>query len=299
LKGKPERQLNVLSLALDKPEVLYFSGGTRCEAYWKKIRTDDQEYWGYAMTLPSFEEADLPKVVWQKTVKLPKDGCKLGFYYCVDENRWRTGLGAVRYEVFVDSQKVHSSQYDSMDWKQNEVDLSKWGGRTVTLRFEASAGKNYNNGNPVWGPVWIEQIGEEPYTRSGDVAAHQLLTYGNSNVFPSSFWFRDMGKGTFNITLNIEGGQPVYISNFRVYNADDVMAGEYSNGVILVNPSTSVYQFDLSSLFSGSSFRRLTATANQDTAINDGSTVGSMITLDAQDGLFLIKDNPVGGGNHD
>lgn len=289
LNGQPEKPLEVLSLALDGPEVVDPSWETRCEVFLKKIKDDDEEHWGYVMTLPSFEEEHLPKVSWQKTVTLPKDGCKLGFYYCVSENRWRTGLGAVRYEVFVDDKKVHSSQYGSLDWKLNEVDLSKWSGRTVTLRFEASTGEDYGGANPVWGPAWIVSTGQEPYTRPDNVTAHQLLTHANSTVFPASFWFRDMGKGTFNITLNIEGTEPVYISNFRIYNADDVMAGEYANGAILANPSTSAYTFDLESLFPGSRFRRLQGTANQDAVVNDGSSVGPTVTIPAQDGLFLIK----------
>ncbi|MEX0320529.1 MAG: DNRLRE domain-containing protein [Puniceicoccaceae bacterium] len=290
LHGQADKPLEVLSLALDGPEIVDSSWETNCEVFFKRIKDEDEAHWGYVMTLPSFNAAELPKVSWQKTVTLPKGGCKLGFYYCVGENRWRTGLGTVRYDVFVDDQKVHSSDHDSPEWKQNAVDLSEWSGRTVTLRFEASAGKGYNGANAIWGPTWIVSNGQQPYSRPDNVAAHQLLTHANSKVFPASFWFRDMGKGTFNITLNIEGSEPVYISNFRVYNADDVMAGEYANGAIFANPSTRAYTFDLDSLFPGSRFRRLQGTANQDTAVNDGSAVGSRVTIPAQDGLFLTKE---------
>jgi hypothetical protein len=112
----------------------------------------------------------------------------------------------------------------------------------------------------------------------------------NDNAFPASFYFRDLGSGNFNITLNIEGDEPVYLSNFRVYNADDVMAGEYEHGVILANPSTSDFPFDLASLFPGSTFHRITGTANQDPTTNNGAAEGATVMVPPHDGLFLIKD---------
>ena len=170
------------------------------------------------------------------------------------------------------------------------MDLSHWAGKEITLRFVAGPGASYKNGNPVWGPAWIAPKGQTPYIRPDELAAHQLLTYANAKAFPASFYFRDLGSSNFNITLNIEGDEPVYLSNFRVYNADDVMAGEYEHGVILANPSTATVPFDLSSLSPESTFDRITGTAHQDPTTNNGGAVGAMVMVPPRDGLFLIKD---------
>ena len=70
-----------------------------------------------------------------------------------------------------------------------------------------------------------------------------------------------------------------------------VMAGEYANGVVLVNPSTRAHEFDLIKLFgNATTLKRMQATRRQDTEVNNGEAVGSTVTIDALDGLFLVKE---------
>jgi hypothetical protein len=290
MAGIPETPLNVLSLSIDNPEIIDTSFSTRCDAYWKKFKDEGEARWGYMITLPSWKLDNEPWVAWSKTVQLPSASCELVFYTYTGPNPWRSGLGAVRYEIFIGGEKVHSSENGAPKWMRKTVDLSGWAGQRITLRFVARPGATYKNGNPVWGPAWIAPKGHTPYIRPDDLAAHQLLTYANANALSASFYFRNLGRGKFNITLNAEGDEPVYISNFRAYNADDVMAGEYEHGAILANPSTAVFPFDLASLFPGSTFHRITGTANQDPTTNNGSAVGATVMVPPRDGLFLIKD---------
>jgi len=290
MAGVPETPLNVLSLSIDNPEIIDTSFSTRCDAYWKEFKDEDEAHSGYMMTLPSWEPDDSPWVAWRKKLQLPSAPCELVFYTYTGPNPWRSGLGSVRYEVFIEGEKVHSSENGAPEWKRNTVDLSAWARHEMTLRFVASPGATYENGNPVWGPAWIAPKGQPPYIRPNDATAHQLLTYANANTFPASFYFRDLGSGTYNIRLNAEGDEPVYLSNFRVYNADDVMAGEYEHGVVLANPSTAACTFDLAALFPGSTFHRITGTANQDPVTNNGSAVGATVMVPPCDGLFLIRE---------
>ncbi len=57
----------------------------------------------------------------------------------------------------------------------------------------------------------------------------------------------------------------------------------------MVNPSIGNFDFDLSTIFQNKTFKRLTASPGQDSFINDGSSVGNIVTVPALDGLFLEK----------
>jgi hypothetical protein len=177
MTGIPEMPLNVLSLSIDNPEIIDTSFSTRCDAYWKNFKDGDEEYWGYMVTLPSWKLDDAPWVAWSKTVQLPSASCELVLHTYTGPNPWRSGLGAVQYDVFIGGEKVHSSENDASKWMRKTVDLSNWAGQEITLRFVASPGATYKNGNPVWGPTWIAPKGQTPYIRPDDLAAHQLLTY--------------------------------------------------------------------------------------------------------------------------
>ncbi|OPZ16949.1 MAG: hypothetical protein BWZ10_01314 [candidate division BRC1 bacterium ADurb.BinA364] len=124
------------------------------------------------------------------------------------------------------------------------------------------------------------------------------MTLANANPFDASFYFRDMGAGHFDVSVHFEGGEPVYLSNFRIFNAEDRWVGEYENGAILVNPATSTQAFDLARLFPGHVFRRILGSANQDPETNDGSIASARVKIPGMDALFLIKskhDAPYSG----
>jgi hypothetical protein len=105
------------------------------------------------------------------------------------------------------------------------------------------------------------------------------------------FYFRDIGPGTHDLTFSVEGRQSLTFTKMRGHLAPDTMYQEFENGLVLANPSNDNYTFDLASLFPGAVFRRLQATSGQDTITNDGSLVGSTVTLGARDGLFLLRES--------
>ncbi|MCX6896920.1 MAG: hypothetical protein NTZ16_15815 [Verrucomicrobia bacterium] len=68
------------------------------------------------------------------------------------------------------------------------------------------------------------------------------------------------------------------------------MFREFEHGLVVANPSSRTYTFELSKLFPGKQFRRLKATAHQDTLANNGKRVSTHLTLGPQEGLFLLKE---------
>ncbi len=92
------------------------------------------------------------------------------------------------------------------------------------------------------------------------------------------------------VTFDIEGSETMLIADLAAFAEPDAMAREYDHGVVLANPSAHPFEFNLASLFPGQKFRRLQATANQDTQTNNGQLVDGKVGLGARDGLFLAKE---------
>jgi hypothetical protein len=65
------------------------------------------------------------------------------------------------------------------------------------------------------------------------------------------------------------------------------MAREFEHGAVLANPSDAPFSFPLATLFPGRTFRRLTASPNQDPVHNNGAPVGSTLILNGKDAIFL------------
>ncbi|MCU0875667.1 MAG: hypothetical protein MUE50_25320, partial [Pirellulaceae bacterium] len=61
------------------------------------------------------------------------------------------------------------------------------------------------------------------------------------------------------------------------------------HGIVLANPSRQPYAFDLDKLSPGVRYRRIQATPNQDTQVNNGRPVAGVVTLDERDALFLVR----------
>ena len=107
--------------------------------------------------------------------------------------------------------------------------------------------------------------------------------------FTASFYQRNAPAGPFDLVIGIEGGAPVSISRITVHAGPDLCVREFANGAILVNPSNAEGEFDLTRLFPGGAFRRLTATAAQDPAANTGQPSGDVVRLAPLDALFLAR----------
>lgn len=124
---------------------------------------------------------------------------------------------------------------------------------------------------------------------SEDQASEQFGLAG-TGLTEATFYYRDAVPGTSAaLELEFEGSGQVYLRDVTLHSATDAMAREFESGVVLTNPSTAAYSFDLAALFPGRSFRRICGTAYQDDTTNDGSSVGSTVSIPALDGLFLVK----------
>ena len=88
-----------------------------------------------------------------------------------------------------------------------------------------------------------------------------------------------------------EGSEPLWISELSVHAHPDAIYREFENGLVLANPSPRPYTFELDKLFPGKQFRRIQATANQDTRTNNGTLVSNTITIRPKDALFLVREN--------
>lgn len=87
----------------------------------------------------------------------------------------------------------------------------------------------------------------------------------------------------------IEGKEPVCISDITAHAHPDAMYRRFEKGLVLANPSPRPYTFEMKKLFANTTFRRLKATANQDTDTNNGNPIGESLTLEPKEGLFLIE----------
>lgn len=106
-----------------------------------------------------------------------------------------------------------------------------------------------------------------------------------------TFHFNRVPVGVpLNMTFEFEGREEVVIEELSIHAAGGAVAREFEGGVVLANPSPHPETFDLARLFPSKTFRRLKATPNQDTAVNNGKPVRASVRLGKFDGLFLVRE---------
>lgn len=165
-----------------------------------------------------------------------------------------------------------------------EFDHAAQGDLVVTLRVKASPLSTYPPDSYRVITVAALPPGQEIGPRSDAPTSP-----ANATAFSATFYLRAVPAGKLNLLVRVEGGEPVELSDVRVYRGPDVMAAEFARGVILANPSAEPYTFELGRLFPRQPLRRLRATTAQDPATNDGSPCGPSVTVPARDALFLLK----------
>jgi len=121
--------------------------------------------------------------------------------------------------------------------------------------------------------------------------AGQFATWVNAKEFTSGFYFNDVRSAQVDLEFVMESAEPVWISTVTAHASPDAMFREFEHGLVLANPSPRPYIFDLAKLLPGGQFRRLKATPQQDPIANNGELVGESLTLQAQEGLFLLREN--------
>ena len=115
------------------------------------------------------------------------------------------------------------------------------------------------------------------------------MTWVNGEEFEASFYFREITNSSVTLSIQIEGTNDARIHSAAAYAYPDVMYREFEHGLILANPSMSAFSFNLQELFPGKNYRRLQASTQQDTAVNNGDAVNGTVTLSPLDALFLVK----------
>jgi len=169
------------------------------------------------------------------------------------------------------------------DWKFDD-----WANQRIRLKFVADCGpmNNATTDHGFWGDVKIVRanIREEMLT-----PPKAYMTWLNDRFFASTFYFRKLRSKTVDLTFHIEGSEPVTIQKITAHSHPDAMYRIFENGIVLANPGHSSYAFDLAKLSPGRSYRRLQATAGQDTQANNGENIGATVTLGPLEGLFLLR----------
>ncbi|MCP5116686.1 MAG: hypothetical protein GY953_38150, partial [bacterium] len=117
-----------------------------------------------------------------------------------------------------------------------------------------------------------------------------FMTWVGKDSFRPGFYFSDVRPGELSLEFEIEGAEPLWISNLTVHAHPDAMYREFERGVVLANPGPRPYTFQMAELFPGKSFRRIQASPAQDTKANDGSKVGTELVLPGKDALFLLAE---------
>lgn len=105
--------------------------------------------------------------------------------------------------------------------------------------------------------------------------------------FHTVLGYRGIGPGPIEITFSIEGDPPLRLRGLRMFAGSDSIVRGYARGAVFANPSDSDVTFDVAALFPGRSFARITGSADQDPVTNDGTGLGSTLTLGPLDALVV------------
>lgn len=146
--------------------------------------------------------------------------------------------------------------------------------------------------SPITGfePLVPRQIYVSTNVVDEKVTAPSVMNYINSmDNLPCRFYFRNAIKEKGDLTIEIEGGGEVNLREISLVNEPLIIAREFENGVVLVNPSLNPFTFDLEKLFKGMRFKRLEASPNQDATVNNGKLVKEKVKVPGLNGLFLEK----------
>jgi hypothetical protein len=149
--------------------------------------------------------------------------------------------------------------------------------------YSGSIGRSASIGRRVYVTA-VPGVGRNPGTED--------FTWANEKSFTATFYFKDIGPGSVDLSFEVEGERPLYFEKLTAHSATNARYREFENGVVFANPSTRPYTFDLARLFPGASLRRLRGSENQDPETNNGRPLGEELTLGPKDALFVVR----GGG---
>lgn len=280
-RGEPEQQIEQDS-------------GARCDLRTVKIQGDTRS----ALAIHPPYKGKVGYTFWTRDIVVPDDS----------ELHYAIGMGAkspersdgvwfsVQAAVIKDGKcgdytKLKESSSKVHEWKPQKVSLKQFGGKEIRLKFVADCGPNNNSttDHGYWSNARILKSGSNPDQLT---PPEDFMTWVGPDLFESTFYYRHIRPGNVDLNFHIEGTRPVTISSVSAHGQPDIMYRVFENGLVLANPGLSDYTFDLSVIAPGRQFRRLKATSTQDTRTNNGSPVGSKVTIGPKDALFLVDGNP-------
>jgi len=87
------------------------------------------------------------------------------------------------------------------------------------------------------------------------------------------------------LSIRIEGGEPVTLHALTVHAAPDTLARLYENGMVL-QPASHPFSFDLSPPGTWPTFQTHSSHSSAGRRANTGAPVGASVDLGPKDGLF-------------
>lgn len=123
--------------------------------------------------------------------------------------------------------------------------------------------------------------------RANNKRYNEQIAFFGKDVHTQTFYYRQCAGQLNAIKLSFEGRQPVKLSDFSIRYAPALLAREFENGIVLVNPSFEEATFDLRKLAKHKSFRKIKGITHPQ--YNTGEEVGDKVNVLPLNALFLKK----------
>jgi hypothetical protein len=226
---------------------------------------------------------------WKRRVPVPEKA-KLIFFTGMGEKSPARSDGVI-FQVLAEQgdggeyKKLFEARQIESKWIRREVDLKKFTGKKVVFKFVTDCGPKDHTAtdHAFWAGAEITASGLGKVTKPVS-----FMTWAGAKPFTSGFAFGEVEGKTVDLEIAVEGPEPFRIEKITAHAHPDAMYREYERGLVLANPSTRPYTFDLGKLLPGRAFRRIRGTSLQDPKTNDGNDVGGKVTLGPKDALFLV-----------
>ncbi len=275
------------------PEQAIEPGSGAVVSFRKQVDIDGEKHDAYFLH-PPYRGGRTGYTYWQRSVSVPKDGV-LDLYLGMGEKspEKSDGVDFIIEAAVVENGKprafsrIFKHRQNAHKWTHHTADMSEWAGKKIMLKFISDCGPKDSSttDHSYWGDVNLIRAGDVPQKQDQP----RYMTWVNSQEFASGFYFPNVRSETIDLEFTVESTEPIWITGIGAYGHPDAIARVFENGLVLANPSPHPYRFDLTKLAAGRKFGRFTATAGQDSDVNNGSTVGKSIVLGGKDAVFLAE----------
>ncbi len=173
-------------------------------------------------------------------------------------------------------------------WSAHAISLARYAGKDLRFKFVADCGPHDDatTDHAHWAEVQIVRTGA---TEAEITKGTPLMTWVTDRPFPAGFYFWNVRSKTVDVSIEVEGSEPVVIRSLTAHAHPDAIYREFDRGIVLANPGRQPFTFDLQQLTPGKTYRRIQGVVTQDPQTNNGRPVERPVTLDGRDGLFLLR----------